>query len=110
MHPSVWFLYFTRTATRKISYYEIFFHITQVHKYENCQELESENDQIITWKNWQFYWTLIEAKEINLEQEQYWQCWNESTKWYIGFGTKGNYEDAFALCTSFGGSLPLPDT
>ena len=84
--------------------------ISEIHKFENCQELESENDQIITWKNWQLYWTLIEAKEIILKQEQYWQCWNESTKWYIGFGTHGNYEDAFALCTSFGGSLPLPDT
>ena len=84
--------------------------ISEIHKYENCQELESQNDQIITWKNWQFYWTLIEAKEIILEQEQYWQCWNESTKWYIGFGTKGNYEEAFALCTSLGGSLPLPNT
>ena len=85
--------------------------ISEIQKYQNCHELESDNDPpIVTWKNWQFYWTLTEATEVILEQEQYWQCWNETTKWYIGFGTKGNYEEAFALCTSFGGSLPLPNT
>ena len=85
--------------------------ISEIHEYENCHELESDNDPpIVNWKNWQFYWTLTEAKETILQTEQYSQCWNETTKWYIGFGTRGNYEEAFALCTSFGGRLPLPDT
>ena len=35
-------------------------------------------------------------------------CYREDTKWYIGMGTKGNFEEAFEICNSFGGRLPMP--
>ena len=64
------------------------------------------SEAIITWKNWQSYWTLIEATQNIQDKGEL--CSREDTKWYIGMGTKGNYEEAFEICSSFGGKLPMP--
>ena len=64
------------------------------------------SEAIITWKNWQSYWTLIEATQNIQDKDEL--CSREDTKWYIGMGTKGNYEEAFEICSSFGGKLPMP--
>ena len=78
----------------------------EVQNYVNCNMYEYINEAIISWKNWQFYWTLIEASQSILDKDEL--CYREDKKWYIGMGTKGNFEEAFKICSSFGGRLPMP--
>ena len=80
----------------------------EVNKYVNCKIDDAiANDAIISWINWEDYWTIVESNVTKEEEKTL--CYRENTKWYVGMNSKRNFKDAFEICNSFGGTLPMPD-
>ena len=76
--------------------------------YVNCKIDETfVNDAIISWTNWENYWTIVETNVTKQAEKSL--CNREKAKYYVGMNSRRNFKDAFEICNSFGGTLPMPD-
>ena len=83
--------------------------MNEIEMYGKCQLKNTFNDAIISWDNWNDYWSLTEiGAKFSTLVERKTLCFRENHRTYIGLSKKSNFENAFKICRSFGGRLPVP--
>ena len=80
----------------------------EIEHYVNCKiDEQFVNDAIISWSNWENYWTILETNVTKQAEKSL--CNREKAKYYVGMNSERNFKDAFEICNSFGATLPMPD-